>query len=268
MKRTHAAQCVIGLGALILTASCGASKTNAGFSAANSATTSSAAKRTTSTAHGAHGMDHSAALLPKPVPVASNGYYDATRVDLGGTPGTTRAQQTAAEDLLRRAIRTLPRWADYATAVKDGFVSLDGGIVGVDHMMHWDWINDGRDFDPAHPESLVYKVGENGKRTLEAAMFFLPDGVTLDNPPSTFGPLVQFHVHGNLCFTPSRERHLGGFAEPPKECAPGTERLANPMMHVWIVPNACGPFAALEGIGGGNTKSGTHACDHAHGSSP
>ncbi len=38
------------------------------------------------------------------------------------------------------------------------------------------------------------------------------------------------------------------------------------MIHVWIVPRACGPFAALEGVGAGQVKPGETAnCDHAHG---
>jgi hypothetical protein len=38
------------------------------------------------------------------------------------------------------------------------------------------------------------------------------------------------------------------------------------MIHVWIVPRPCGPFAALEGIGGGQVAAGqTVACDHVHG---
>jgi hypothetical protein len=39
-----------------------------------------------------------------------------------------------------------------------------------------------------------------------------------------------------------------------------------PMLHVWIEKNPCGPFAALEGIGGGQIPAGqTKLCDHAHG---
>jgi hypothetical protein len=39
------------------------------------------------------------------------------------------------------------------------------------------------------------------------------------------------------------------------------------MVHVWITPHPCGPFAALEGIGGGQIKAGeTRLCDTAHGS--
>jgi hypothetical protein len=39
------------------------------------------------------------------------------------------------------------------------------------------------------------------------------------------------------------------------------------MIHVWIVPHKCGPFAALEGVGAGQIEAGqTRLCDTAHGS--
>ena len=39
------------------------------------------------------------------------------------------------------------------------------------------------------------------------------------------------------------------------------------MIHVWIVPHECGPFAALEGVAAGQVTAGEeHLCDHAHGS--
>jgi hypothetical protein len=35
---------------------------------------------------------------------------------------------------------------------------------------------------------------------------------------------------------------------------------------VWVVPHGCGPFATLEGVGGGTLSDGEErACDHAHG---
>jgi hypothetical protein len=38
------------------------------------------------------------------------------------------------------------------------------------------------------------------------------------------------------------------------------------MVHVWITPHPCGPFAALEGIAGGQISEGEERlCDHAHG---
>lgn len=42
---------------------------------------------------------------------------------------------------------------------------------------------------------------EEGDEYLAAAMFMLPDGTTLDDVPAVGGPLVQCHVHENLCFT-------------------------------------------------------------------
>ena len=55
---------------------------------------------------------------------------------------------------------------------------------------------------------------------------------------------------------------LGGTCSPP--LVDGTEA---PMIHVWIVPNECGPFAALDGIAGGQVPDGEAIlCDHAHGS--
>jgi len=39
------------------------------------------------------------------------------------------------------------------------------------------------------------------------------------------------------------------------------------VIHVWITPNKCGPFAALEGVGAGQIADGaTRLCDSAHGS--
>ena len=38
------------------------------------------------------------------------------------------------------------------------------------------------------------------------------------------------------------------------------------MIHVWITPHRCGPFAALEGVGAGQIVEGEERlCDHAHG---
>ena len=108
----------------------------------------------------------------------------------------------------------------------------------------------------------------DGKKTFVAAMFMLADGTTLDTVPDIGGPLTQWHVHNNLCFTTSPDAaRVAGVVPPTGTCRPGTVRKAVvPMIHVWIVKHPCGPFAALEGIGGGQIKEGeTKLCDHAHG---
>ena len=50
----------------------------------------------------------------------------------------------------------------------------------------------------------------------------------------------------------------------------GTSKLGDtPMLHVWTIPNPCGPFAALEGIGAGQVPVGqTRNCDTRNASVP
>ena len=133
--------------------------------------------------------------------------------------------------------------------------------------MHWDWIDDNDIFDPTHPESLLYKVEPNGERILEAAMFILPKRYTLENKPDVGGKLVQFHIHTKLCFTNTpapkfaRPTRLDGSCTPPL-----VKLLTNAMIHVWIRPNPCGPFAELGGFAAGAVREGEkHACDRVHG---
>ena len=52
-------------------------------------------------------------------------------------------------------------------------------------------------------------------------------------------------------------------------CPDGTVNAGGefPMVHVWIAPHECGPFAALDGIAGGQVPEGEEIlCDEAHGS--
>ena len=195
-----------------------------------------------------------------------NGLIDASKIDLGGTPGVTPEQQKAAEAVVRDTVTKLVKWSNYDDAIKDGFKSIGDQYTGEEHLIHWDWIEDDTIFDPTQPESLVYKV-EGDKRTLEAAMYLLPSKYTLDNPPTTFGKLAQYHIHNDLCFTAPPERLVRGFVNAQGGCdAPLVKFQENAMVHVWIRANECGPFAALI-IGAGQTKDGTRQCDHAHGAS-
>lgn len=254
---------LVCVGALVA-AGCGSS--SAKVASGGSAPTTS---RATTTTHGmSHDMTHPSTPRPaQPVPVLTSGWLDASKVDLSGAPGVSAQEQAAAENILRTTITSLQKWGSYDAAIKDGFISIGDNITGEDHVVHWDWINDGHTFDPQRPESLVYKVNfKTGKRKLEAAMYFLDDTFTLDNTPNTYGKLMQFHSHNDLCFVFGASPHLSGIADAQGKCEKGSQHLLNPMAHVWVRPNACGPFAALQGIGGGNTKNGTHDCDHAHGS--
>jgi hypothetical protein len=202
--------------------------------------------------------------------VRSDGIIDAQRVDLSGVAGVSHAEQLRAEDLLRRTIRTLPRWNDVARAEADGFVSIGSprAFGGTEHYVHWDWIDDDVIFDPSRPESLVYQMNPNGRRTLQAAMFILPKVYRLDNVPDLGGKLVQFHIHDNLCFTDSLVPKFVRLARLDGSCTPPLVKLlTNAMIHVWIRPNPCGPFAPVGGFVAGKIKEGeTLACDREHGS--
>jgi hypothetical protein len=195
--------------------------------------------------------------------------FDPTKpVDLGGEPGVTPAEQHRAEALLAATIKGLKKFETPALAQLAGFRSIGDGLTGDEHFVNWSYVNDGHLLDPARPESLVYEM-VNGKQEVAAAMYMMPFGSRFTDVPNVGGPLTQWHVHSNLCLTNDPEQKvLAGFAGTGQACPPGTEKAGNtPMLHVWTVPNECGPFAALEGIGAGEVPDGeSRLCDTAHGS--
>ena len=211
------------------------------------------------------GMDHGhqTALAPKP-------YTGALPVDLGGVPGVTRTEQRTAEALVTRTVQRLPQFADYRVAEARGWHSIGDGFGpgSFEHFINWPTIDDKVQLNPDQPESLVYQVQNDGSRKLVAAMYMLPDTVPLDKVPDVGGALVQWHIHDNLCFDGQANAwNVGPIVAPDQPCPTGTFRFKPaPMIHVWIVGNPCGPFAALEGIAGGQILPGqTRLCDSAHG---
>jgi hypothetical protein len=196
--------------------------------------------------------------------------YDPTLpIDLGGTPGVTPEQQAFAENLVAVTLRYLPQWADLEVVEAAGFRSIGDGATGHEHYIQWDWIDDDVWLDPNHPESLVFEPQPDGSKRLVSAMYMLPSGTPLDEVPDWGGALMQWHVHGDLCFTDDPEapqvagvKPLGTSCRPPLVDGPMA-----PMIHVWIRSHECGPFAALDGIAGGQVPDGeTVLCDHVHGS--
>jgi hypothetical protein len=192
--------------------------------------------------------------------------YDPTKpIDLGGVPGVTPEQQARAENLIAITLLRLPKYADYRVAERDGFVSIGDGFTGDEHFVKQSYFADGHILDPDYTESLVYKTTPDGKRTLAAAMYMMPPDTKWADIPDVGGPLTQWHIHDNLCFT--TDGKVAGLTNPDGTCnAPLVKVVNSPMIHVWIQKHPCGPFAALEGIGGGTIKEGeTKLCDHAHG---
>ena len=192
--------------------------------------------------------------------------YDPTQpIDLGGVEGVTPEQQARAENLIAVTLLRLPQFADPAAAEAAGFSSIGDGVTGYEHYVNVDYFDDGRILDPDHPESLVYQPDGKGGKKLTAAMYMLAPDQTLDDVPDIGGKLTQWHIHNNLCF--NAQGRVAGLRQNNGECGPGLNKGSEaPMIHVWIEPHPCGPFAALEGVAAGQVKEGeTHLCNHTHG---
>jgi hypothetical protein len=191
-------------------------------------------------------------------------------IDLSGTPGVTHAEQMRAEKLVRTTLADIPKYDDPTVAQAAGYRSIGDGVTGDEHYVKWSYVNDGDILDPKKPESLVYEW-RNGKQSLVAAMYMLPFGSHFTDIPDVGGALTQWHVHRDLCLTDNPQQKLiAGLTSVDGACPAGTTKAGNtPMLHVWIVPNPCGPFAALEGVGAGQVPEGqTRLCDTAHGKTP
>ena len=189
-------------------------------------------------------------------------------IDLSGLEGVTPQQQAYAENLVARTVVDLPQWADPAVAEAAGFRSIGDAGTGHEHYIQWDWIDDDVWLDPDYPESLVFEPGPNGTKQLVSAMYMLPSMMPLTEVPDWGGQLMQWHIHDNLCFTDDPVAPLvAGLTNPDGTCNPPLVKLAqSPMIHVWITPNECGPFAALEGLGAGSPPEGEETfCNTAHG---
>lgn len=232
---------------------------SAGSHAHAAGTSAGAAAHAQTGGGGGGGSGHRAAALPaKP--------YDPEKpIDLSGVKGVTPQQQARAENLIAVTLLRLPKYADYRVAEANGYRSIGDAVTGDEHFINVAYFDDGRTLDPDYPESLVYEPDGKGGKKLAAAMYMLAPDQTLDDAPDIGGKLTQWHIHGNLCFTSTGQ--VAGLTNQDGTCRAGLNKGNEaPMIHVWIRPHPCGPFAALEGIGAGQIKEGeTRLCDTAHG---
>jgi hypothetical protein len=193
----------------------------------------------------------------------------AARITLAGFAGVSADQQARAEELIYQTRTILPKFATPEIAEEYGFTSIQDSSTGVEHYINWSWINDEHELNPNYPESLVFAVGPGGSRTLVSAMYMVGDEYTLETVPDVGGPLTQWHIHNNLCFNQdpkiSGSTRVVGVTSEDGPCSFGIKIHPNPMLHVWLTPQACGPFAALEGVGAGQIKPGEERlCDEVH----
>ena len=175
-------------------------------------------------------------------------------IDVSGVPGVTPEQEARATSLIEESLRDLPKYADTAAAVADGYASIGDAGTGSEHYIKPSLIEDNAFLDPTQPESLVYTV-DGDSRTLAGAMYIASARPTDDPSLLAFaGPLMQWHNHGDLCWAlgPDGKPRVVGITDANGNCANGVNTGGeNPMVHVWITPHPCGVFAALEGVGAG-----------------
>ncbi len=202
---------------------------------------------TDSTATGTTPDGSTTATWPRP--------WDPSKpIDVSGVPGVTPDEEARATALIEGSLKDLPKYADTAAAIADGYASIGDAGTGSEHYIKLSLIEDNDFLDPAHPESLVYKV-DGDTRTLAGAMYIASARPTDDPSLLAFaGPLMQWHNHGNLCWGvgPDGKPRVVGITDANGNCANGVNTGGqNPMVHVWITPHPCGVFAALEGVGAG-----------------
>ena len=171
----------------------------------------------------------------------------------------TDEQRAAAQELIDETTAAMEGFTDVASVEAAGYVSIGDAITGFEHFINWDHMDDGRELDAEAIESVVFEVTDGGGREPVSAMYILDDGKTTDDVPEVAGELTVWHDHQDLCWDESGTRVVGLLVR--EQCRPGGELwVTPPMLHVWTTENPCGPFAGLEGHGGGGDD-----CSHDHG---
>ena len=174
------------------------------------------------------------AMLPI---VVSVGWVTATATNAPTLAAGTAQQQAAADLLWRQTESATHRYRSLANARSDGYLAFNPIGQTLMHYVNPAYMQDGKILDPQHVESLVYENTLQGP-VLVAAMYSLetPNAA----PPDVAGQLTPWHRHDDLCFTPTGE--VVGAAPA---CPPGSATYLTPwMLHVWLVANRYGRFAA------------------------
>jgi hypothetical protein len=178
----------------------------------------------------------------------------ASAQDSGGEgllpPGDWTAEQVAqAEAMVAAAADALPAFADETQLEALGFYDFGGRAPGGwDHWIHPGWMADDVYLDPTRPESLVFRATDEGDYVLEAAMYILPEGYTMETIPDEVAWVPGWHTHDDICV--DDQGRFSGTTGPDGTCFSGTPLTWPPMAHVWIADNPCGHRFAGVDVGG------------------
>lgn len=164
-------------------------------------------------------------------------------------PRVTPEQQAAAQNLIDTTTAAMAQFTDKSSVEAAGYSSIGDGRTGFEHFVNFGYLTDGINLDPTRVESIVFQADADGTRQIVSAMYILGIGQTMADVPDIAGELTAWHDHQDLCWD-GNGRVVGLFRNG--RCRPAGTLLATPpMLHVWMVENECGPFAGIEGHGGG-----------------
>lgn len=202
----------------------------------------------------ASGHDHGSSTAEWPRP-----YFPGIGIDIAGVDGVSTEQEDRARQLVLDTQRDLMRWSDHRVAEDEGWISIGDERTGYEHFVNPMKLIDGKFLDASAPESIVYKV-YGDTRILVSAMYMANIGTAIDDAELVdyAGPLMQWHIHDNLCWKLGDDMRpfISGITDEGGECPAGSRRadVRIPMVHVWVVPHPCGPFAAVEGLAEGQAS--------------
>jgi dienelactone hydrolase len=115
----------------------------------------------------------------------------------------TADDSTKADLLLLNIREALRKYADVRIAAADGFEELPAteGKHTVHHLSNWGWARgEAREFNPAHPTSLLYREGADGTLALIGAMYTAPARSTIQELDARIPvSLARWHRHVNWC---------------------------------------------------------------------
>ena len=200
----------------------------------------------------APGTPHSPSEPSHPHPPADPGDPTPTGpiISLDDPRVTTLQRQIATEMIAEVEAALAGKTVESIKAAGYSWIG-DGGGGGYQHYVNWTYYVDGIELDPSRIESIVVQNGQ-----LVSGMYILNPGKTMADVPALAGELTTWHDHQNLCFDLTRNPPMLVGLAVDGVCAHGTLTPTPPMLHVWLVPHPCGPFAGIETHGG--------TCGHEH----
>ena len=153
----------------------------------------------------------------------------------------TKAQQSAAVDLVNASWASSQKFADVATAKAAGYRPITPVGLPVVHYLspkaYLATFRGGPVLDTTAPQSLVYANTAHGS-VLVAAMYIMAP-FSSATPPQPGGCLTQWHVHTNLCLGRAGVVALANPGCPTRSF----NVVTPPMLHVWFAPIPGGPTA-------------------------